>query len=340
MTLSITVSLGVRADRKRLATAAERQRTEGSKPSRGFPAYLALPWLVNLVALFVAAWVAVDLVVKAKKTGTLAGLTPVQFAAVVTAVFGLICVVSALAVWAALRLRLGFLAQSEMPPKPIEVSPDEAAQQLARQWPALRPPPKLPAVQAALNLLPQDVSPPARIVVLGDFELPEVGDLRFEPEVFSPTRLLGTRLIVAAGVVGAGLAWWALGYTGFVPWAARDNPFTMTVYLVIPALVLWVWRGALRATYLRLAPGVVQVLVYQYPWSKKPTIRDYPIEGGTLAVVANSAYGLKLTLARGSQKDTVTFSLLAKKKEATDRLLEALLSTAPRPPLSLTALVG
>ncbi len=99
-------------------------------------------------------------------------------------------------------------------------------------------------------------------------------------------------------------------------------------------------RAGFRATYLRVAPGTVQVIVYPYPWRKSPAIREYPIESGTLVLAREWLHGTELTLVRGTQTDVVTFSVLAKPTTALERVWQALLSTAPRPALSATELVG
>jgi hypothetical protein len=95
----------------------------------------------------------------------------------------------------------------------------------------------------------------------------------------------------------------------------------------------------IRPTYYRLAPGVIQVLVYSLS-SRRPMIRSYPMEAGTLAVFTRIRKHLILTLARGENTDMLSFSHMDRPQERIEQAWKALLSTAPTPPLSDEALVG
>jgi len=93
-----------------------------------------------------------------------------------------------------------------------------------------------------------------------------------------------------------------------------------------------------------MAPGIIQILQYRYRRAK-PLIRSYPMDGETLAILRGKATGkkgpnLKLTLLRGERKDTVDLSRMRRREEVAERMWQALLSTAPTPPLSDEELVG
>ena len=105
------------------------------------------------------------------------------------------------------------------------------------------------------------------------------------------------------------------------------------------ALAVWVWRGMIRPTYVRMAPGIIQVLEYRYSKSR-PTIRSYPMQPGTLVVLTRIRKHLILTLARGESKDMLLFSRMQQPGRKIERAWQALLSTAPTPPLDAEQLVG
>jgi hypothetical protein len=114
-----------------------------------------------------------------------------------------------------------------------------------------------------------------------------------------------------------------------------------TYFLVAGAIALgvWIWRGMIKPTYYRLAPGVIQVLVYSLS-SRRPMIRSYPMEAGTLAVFTRIRKHLILALARGENTDMLSFSRMDRPQERIEQAWSALLSTAPTPPLSNDSLVG
>jgi hypothetical protein len=112
----------------------------------------------------------------------------------------------------------------------------------------------------------------------------------------------------------------------------------------ISAGFLWVWRTAIRPTYIRMAPGVIQVLEYHHR-RDKPTIRSYTLDQGTLAVVRGPSTSRKpglitVTLLRGEQKDRLELWRMRKRDAIIERTWQALLSTAPTPPLSDEDLLG
>jgi hypothetical protein len=107
-----------------------------------------------------------------------------------------------------------------------------------------------------------------------------------------------------------------------------------------PAFIWWVWRSMVRPQYIRLAPGIIQVM--EYPWwgVGNPTIRSYPMTCGTLAVILPMMEGASITLVRGIDCDYLNFHSAKNKDELFSKALFAMMSTAPTPPLSEVELVG
>ncbi|UCC29117.1 MAG: hypothetical protein JSU86_13050 [Phycisphaerales bacterium] len=95
----------------------------------------------------------------------------------------------------------------------------------------------------------------------------------------------------------------------------------------------------IRPTYLRTAPGIIQVLVYRL-LTDKPSIRSYPMEPGTLAVFTRIRKRLTLALARDENTDVLSFWRMRQPRERVEQAWRALLSTAPMPPLSRAELLG
>jgi hypothetical protein len=91
--------------------------------------------------------------------------------------------------------------------------------------------------------------------------------------------------------------------------------------------------------YVRMAPGVIQILQYG-SFKSKPEIRSYPMEAGTVACFARIGKSIFLTLGRGFHKDTLFFSHMRQPQQWIERTWRALLSTAATPPLSEDELVG
>jgi hypothetical protein len=188
--------------------------------------------------------------------------------------------------------------------------------------------------------------PRAHIVCLGEIDVPEVGDLFFEPEIITPTRYIGYRLVFIP-VAAALITLWLLQRTGVIPGRVISvGGFGYVLAMGIGAGVAWVWRGAIRPTYVRMAPGVVQIMEYRSR-KAKPIIRSYPMDGPTLVILRGKATGenrkkhnLKLTLWRGEQSDKIELSRIRKREDVIEKTWQALLSTAPTPPLSDEELVG
>jgi hypothetical protein len=195
------------------------------------------------------------------------------------------------------------------------------------------------ALASVLNIEPQR----ARIICLGKIEVPEVGDAFFEPEIISPTRYFGRQLfLIPLAAILLGL--WLLQVAGVLPWPRIPlGGFSYFLAMGASIGVAWVWRTAIRPTYVRMAPGVIQVLEYRFRRAK-PIVRSYWMDAATVAIMRNLRAGKKpqltLTLQRGQQKDKIDLWRMRKGEEAIQRIWQALLSTAPTPPLSDEELVG
>lgn len=224
-----------------------------------------------------------------------------------------------------------------------EVRDDPTAATLAKAWKVPDRVPKVGDVQAALReVRAESANDRARIICYGEPEVPEVGALRFEPEIITPTGAVWRELfwIVIAGVL---LGLFVLDYVRLLPaWFPSMRNFIGLAYFLVAgavALGLWVWKGLIRPTYVRMAPGIIQVLEFRSSRSK-PTIRSYPIEPGTLVVLTRIRKRLTLVLARGDQKTSLQLSRMQNPERRIERTWQALLSTAPTPPLSDEDLLG
>lgn len=221
--------------------------------------------------------------------------------------------------------------QAERAENPPEAVRDETLQALAQLWSGsgLR----IEAVRDVLARLQPDAR--ARIVLLGREQPPEVGDLRFEPEIVAPGETVGR---LAIWLVLLCVTWCALVVVARVPLRLA----VILSLLWLPALVagsLWIWKGVLRPTYVRMAPGIIQVLEFRYR-RPKPTIRSYPMTAGTVIVLGGILRVPTMWLLRGEQRDTIRFAYAQRSDERMERAWQAMLSTAPTPPLSDEELVG
>jgi hypothetical protein len=196
--------------------------------------------------------------------------------------------------------------------------------------------------------LPPASPPRARLVCVGDYRLPEPGCYLFEPEVITPTRYLGRYWIpVAIGVIV--LVFMLLRITGAVRWLSfiPIGAIGSFGYFYVMAIVfggLWLWRTTIRPTYLRLAPGVIQVL--RFPFRRgKPKVSSFPMEDGTLAMIYCTPHFREmrpamLILVRGDECESIHVAQLLRSPELIERFWHALLSTSPIPQMSDEELLG
>jgi len=236
------------------------------------------------------------------------------------------------------RKRAEFLAALKI------TEPDPLAVAVAARWTRPSKTPKPDEIRAALRKAEHSDLGRAYVVCLGMVAVPEVDDVFFEPEIITPTRALGNHLWFIPPAFAI-LALWSLQLMGVIPGRAINiGGFGYILAMGVSAGVLWVWRSAIRPTYIRMAPGVVQILHYRYGRGK-PVIRDYPLIAGTLVLVRGQTAShkpghLTLTLLRGEQKDTLELWRMRKRNAIVERAWQALLSAAPTPPLSDEELVG
>ena len=258
------------------------------------------------------------------------------------ALFAILIALLALISWR-VNTKLRALRRTFLEQRPgADADPRTAA--LNKAWKVPDRVPKLDDVRAALeDHEGEPLAQAAQIVCFGQADVPEVGELHFEPEIITPTGAIWRQLIwlVVAGALAALLL---LDYLHVLPpWVPGIRQFFsgITYFLVAGfiALAVWVWRGIIRPTYIRMAPGVIQVLNYGYSKSK-PTIRSYPMQPGTLAIFTHLRKRLILTLARGENNDMLLFSRMRQPELKTERAWQAMLSTASTPPLSDEELVG
>lgn len=186
-----------------------------------------------------------------------------------------------------------------------------------------------------------------RIVCMGDVNIGEAGDHRFEPQIVTPTETIWRCLLVVPLAVGWALVlaarlWPASSYPSFLVPVLHVLESTLSHLMLGAATagVVWLWKAGVRPKYLRLAPGIVQVLEYRWFWSSRPMIRSYAMAAGTLALVVETWASATLTLMRAEQVDLIRLSDMRHSRKTIERVWQALLSTAPTPALSDEYLVG
>ena len=216
-------------------------------------------------------------------------------------------------------------------------------EQLSALWTRVSKPPTFKQIRDVLEQ-PESRSVAARIVCMGLVEVPEIGEAYFEPEVITPTGFIGYRLIFVA-IALAIMGLWIFQLVGVIPGRVINlGSFGYMIAMGVAAGVAWVWRAVIRPTYLRLAPGMIQVLEFRLG-QLKPVIRSYPITEGTIAlvhggIVKDKPFAYSLKVARGDQLDDVTVQQMKDRARCMEMAWKALRSTAPTPPLPDDALVG
>jgi len=224
---------------------------------------------------------------------------------------------------------------------------DPAAAQLADAWWHLSRPPKLKQIRRTLIELPDGHPQTGVVVCLGVEELPHVAGVRFEPEIIPPARRWREFLGAATAVAVVGTASFSC-LSGlleqFTQWSSRSagGVLVLFVFLVLVGL-FWIGQAVCFPEHVRFAPGIVQVLYYG-PRRSKPGVVSYPLTGGTIAIVTTRfdfrRNKLSLAIARGKEVDGLRLDVLSDSDRAIERMWQALLSTAPTPPLSDEELLG
>lgn len=185
-----------------------------------------------------------------------------------------------------------------------------------------------------------DAEPAPLIVCLGGAELPEVGSLQFEPEVITPTRLVG-REVKAAIFGGVLVTLFLVSRFRPLPGISRmsGGAFAYFFMIAIGGAVIWLWRSMIRPRYVRLAPGMIQILEFGFR-RQKPKIRSYPMTYGTVVCISGAKGSEVIRLRRNGSSDQLALGEMSLPEETRNRIWEAILSTAPTPPLSDEGLVG
>ena len=184
----------------------------------------------------------------------------------------------------------------------------------------------------------------AQIVCVGPVDVPDVGEYRFEPYIITAAEILGRRLILLLIAVAL-FAGSLLQMLYAIPWQwFNSGAMWFPLVLVLSGSLGWFWRATVRPTYVRAAPGIVQVVEYRLGRCK-PVIRSYPMEAGTLVVVFTPDLHERrvvhtVALLRRNCRDILPIGHLRNNAEAIEHIWWALLSTAPIPQLDEAELVG
>jgi hypothetical protein len=222
-----------------------------------------------------------------------------------------------------------------------ERGPSGAAQSLESQWKKPREPPDDDAVARTLAQGPPPAS--GRVVVLTPTCVPHVGYLSFEAEIVAPTQLFSGWWQASVGATAVGALFLA-NYLGLLPSriGSASSAFNALATMLVIGFVagaVWAWFAVLRPKYVRLAPGMIQIMRFGIGRSR-PAIRSYPMDAGTLAILRGEGSRLTLTLLREGRRDTIPISQMRHRQRVLERVWQALLSTAPTPPLSEEELIG
>ncbi len=223
----------------------------------------------------------------------------------------------------------------------LEFRPDVAA--IAALWRKGRAIMRPKRVREALQSAGLPDPPGGRIVCVGLIDVPEVGERRFEPYIIPAGELVGRQLLYVPAAMAV-LSVWTLQTLGIIP-SRGVNLGSFAWILIMAGIVAgtWVWRTGIRPTYIRVAPGIVQVMEYRL-LRRKPVIRSYPMEAGTLVLLSSRSgrpgSPATMVLSCGGSKDIVPIGQMRNRAEAIERIWWALLSTAPIPRMDDEHLVG
>jgi hypothetical protein len=179
----------------------------------------------------------------------------------------------------------------------------------------------------------------AYVVCCGTFELPDIGDQRFEPRIITATEELWRKLFwIPIGLVA--LVWVLSAQLSGSPrrWFFPGGMYFLC--LALSASATWFYQAWLCPKYYRLAPGMIQIIRFRQ-WRRGPEVISFPIVAGTLAVVTETGKNkISISLKRGQLARTIDLSTMRRRERVAVQFWDALLSTAPTPPLSDEELVG
>jgi hypothetical protein len=221
---------------------------------------------------------------------------------------------------------------------------DPLAVPISKMWKRPRLAPAGFEIEEFARQLPASERAAAWVVCLGVPDVREVGALRFQPEIIAPGHrwrellpaTFWTLLLVSLGFCCLG--------GPVVEHVGRERATLIFVAVSILSMVaIWLGQILLWPTYVRLAPGMVQFLRYGFRRSQ-PRITSYPMCPGTIVVATNSIRALSTRLSfellRAGGSDELPATHLRHRMGFIERIWQALLSTAPTPPLSDEELVG
>ncbi len=162
----------------------------------------------------------------------------------------------------------------------------------------------------------------------------------FEPRIVTPTRSIWRML----WPVPVALAWLALGLNnsfGLVPIVQGVSTRGLGYFVVLGIIgsIAWSIGAGLMPQYIRFAPGLIEVLQFGL-LRRTPEITPYPIEPGTVLWVERVWPAVRVTLIRDAQSETVELQNMRRPEEVERWLWDAVLSSAPTPPVPQDGLVG
>lgn len=210
-------------------------------------------------------------------------------------------------------------------------------------WLSSARPPDTPAMARALA--EASVTEGRALLALSTLARPHpAGDYRFEPHIVSPAiayRVLPRLLVIACVAVG-------LLLLVSPRWGVLRAPAmllgTSGLCCSLPSLLVlgsaWIVSVWLAPAYVRIAPGMIEILRYG-PFSSRPRITSFPIAAGTGIVVTGwERYVATVYLHRNGQSAKVHRTMVRTEGDANEVIWSCLMTTAESPPLADDALIG
>lgn len=218
------------------------------------------------------------------------------------------------------------------------IAPDsKIAMRISELWTCVWRLPNAGIVRDALLQEGFDDSAWPVFLALGVKKIPAQPDQPSEPDVISPGQNFEKSYhILLLALIGLVLLFASLR---LVPALRQFNTLQGHIPIALLICLRWVWVSWIDVKYLRLAPGMIEVLHYRW-FSKTPRVRSYPIAPGTLVVLQHPTMGSRLLLSRAGQEDRISFSGIYDPKPTIERIWQAVRSTLPTPPLSKQGLIG
>jgi len=184
-------------------------------------------------------------------------------------------------------------------------------------------------VRAAVTAFAPESAAARVVAYMGLGEMPHPADYRLEPEILSPIECaqesFSVPQAISAAVLGVLMVFILIVLSDRVPALQRDLLALMWGFGIGVGLF---YAFVLRPRYLRIAPGVVETVTYGF-FRRKPRIRRFALGDLPLCIVVDTPLACRLTLWR-DERD-VLIVRLRRRGEFRERLLRALLSTAPAP---------